>query len=587
MNTQKYENMLNLALDTPEEQRIQTNDLNTGYNSITNTWQIIVRYNGSLDFLESYGASVTYLIANYAILTLPDDLLRRLNTFDEIIYAELPKSLYLSVIEGKRISCINPVQITDFSLGQMPGGLFGEGVLCAVIDSGIDFTNPVFLNADGTTRIVRLWDQTVSGTPPTGYPIGTVYDEAQINAALQAPNEVARTNLVRSRDTSGHGTHVAGIMAGNFATDRTQNLGIATKSKLIVVKLDTTTNNGFPRTTELMLALDYVYRTALELQMPVSINLSFGNSYGSHDGTSILEQFIDDIANLWKMSISIGTGNEGANAGHTEEQLTTGNQRTIEFSVGTYEPTLSIQIWKSYQDDIDFTLYVPGNPQGLHIQNTLGKQEFVVENTRILIYYGEPSPYSVYQELYIELLPAYDTVPYIATGIWKIEANAISVLSGQIDLWLPDASALNSNTFFLRPTPEVTLTIPSTAASIIAVGGYNSATFSYADFSGRGFTRLTNQVRPDLVAPAVNIVSAAVGGGRESRSGTSMATPFVSGSAALLMEYGIVRGNDPYLYGEKIKAYFIRGAKQLPGFTNYPNPQIGWGALCVNDSLPK
>lgn len=587
MDTQKYENMLNLALDTPEEQRMQTNDLNTGFNITQNTWQIIVRYNGSLDFLKSEGADITYLIANYAILTLPETLLRRLNEFEQIIYAELPKTLYLSVIDGKRVSCINPVQLQTFSLGNSTGGLFGEGVLCAVIDSGIDFTNPAFLNADGTTRILRLWDQSIFGTPPEGYLLGTVYDETQINQALQTENEIERNNLVPSRDISGHGTHVTGIMAGNFADDRTQNIGIATKSKLIIVKLDTTVNNGFPRTTELMLALDYVYRTALAFNMPVSINLSFGNSYGSHDGTSILEQFIDDLANLWKMTICIGTGNEGADAGHSQERFMTGEQKEIAFSVGAYETTLNIQIWKSYQDDIQFTLFLPGNPRGIIIQNTLGKQEFILNTTRVLIYYGEPSPYSLFQEIYIELIPAYDTVPYISTGIWRIEATAGKVPDGQIDLWLPDAGARNSNTFFLRPSPDVTLTIPSTATSIIAVGGYNSNTFSYADFSGRGFTRTYNQVRPDLVAPAVDILSAAVGGGLERRSGTSMATPFVSGSAALLMEYGIVRGNDPYLYGEKAKAYFIKGARQLSGFSTYPNPQVGWGALCLRDSLPQ
>ena len=176
-------------------------------------------------------------------------------------------------------------------------------------------------------------------------------------------------------------------------------------------------------------------------------------------------------------------------------------------------------------------------------------------------------------------------MPYINDGIWRIEVTAQQVESGRIDMWMPDSAALNNNTFFLRPSPDVTLTIPSTTASAISVGGYNAANSAYADFSGRGFTRLTNQVRPDITAPAVNISSAAVGGGMTVKSGTSMATPFVSGSAALLMEWGIVRGNDSYLYGEKLKAYLIKGAKPLPG-ESVPSPKTGWGALCVRDSLP-
>ena len=172
-------------------------------------------------------------------------------------------------------------------------------------------------------------------------------------------------------------------------------------------------------------------------------------------------------------------------------------------------------------------------------------------------------------------------------GIWSFYLSPVSLISGRYDFWLPSAGILNTSTRFLRPTPDTTLTIPSTASKVITIGAYNSRYHSYADFSGRGFTRLTNQIKPDLAAPGVNIMAPAANGGYQSVTGTSFATPVASGAAALLMQWGIVNGNDPFLYGEKVKAYLRRGAKKLPGISEYPNPMVGYGALCVRDSLPE
>ena len=186
-------------------------------------------------------------------------------------------------------------------------------------------------------------------------------------------------------------------------------------------------------------------------------------------------------------------------------------------------------------------------------------------------------------EIYLDFLPRGS---YIDAGIWELTLNPRRITAGSYDLWLPGESVIGNGTGFLYPTETTTLTIPSTAAKVISVGAYNAAFNSYAAFSGRGFTRMEHRIKPDLAAPGVNIISAAPGGGYTSKSGTSMAAPFVTGSCALLMEWGIVRGNDPYLYSEKVKAYLIRGTKKLPAFTEYPNPYIGWGTLCTADSIP-
>ena len=150
-------------------------------------------------------------------------------------------------------------------------------------------------------------------------------------------------------------------------------------------------------------------------------------------------------------------------------------------------------------------------------------------------------------------------------------------------MWLPSENVLNEGTGFLFPSVQGSLTIPSTAFRTIGVGAYNSATMTYADFSGRGSGV---RIKPDLVAPGVDILAPIPGGGFGEFSGTSFATPFVTGSAALLMQWGIVVGNDPFLYGEKVRAYFQRGAREILGFEEYPNQVVGYGALCVEESLP-
>ena len=174
----------------------------------------------------------------------------------------------------------------------------------------------------------------------------------------------------------------------------------------------------------------------------------------------------------------------------------------------------------------------------------------------------------------------------MACGVWRLILNPRKVVSGAYELWLPSENVLNQGTGFLFPTDQTTLTIPSTAGRVVTVGAYNALTFAYADFSGRGYTRGGNLVKPDIVAPGVDVTAAAIGGGYAQFTGTSFAVPFVTGGAALMMEWGIVRNNDPYLYGEKVKAYLRRGARALPGFEVYPNPQVGYGALCVRDSIP-
>ena len=587
MNTmdfnQKIDVSLRASLEATPVERNASDDLSTGSSS-DGFWNLIVLYTGSPQTLQNEfpSSSFTFLLGNYAIVKISEDDIPSLAAFPQVIYIERPRQLFFEIVSARQASCLSAIQENSSY------GLTGKGILISVIDSGIDYAHPDFCNPDKTTRLVALWDQTILADPsagrfaPAGYSQGTLFSPEQINAALQADTFEQRMELVPSTDVTGHGTHVAGIATGNGRASGGLYRGVAPESSLLAVKLGSPDPKGFPNTIELMQAVDFSVRYAIEHTVPLVINLSFGNTYGSHSGTSLLETYLDYVSNLGRINIVVGSGNEGNNGGHASARLASLESARIEFAVGNYESSLSIQIWKNYWDDIRFQLTPPGLGTSFKIPNQPGSWRFSFGTTQILVYYGLPSPYSLYQEIAIDLLPRRD---YISGGVWFFTAEARSVIEGIIDLWMPAAAIRGTATQFLTPTTETTLTIPSTAGNVITVGAYDSSTNTLAPFSGRGYTWNTGQVKPDLVAPGVDITSCAVGGGYESRSGTSMAAPFVSGSCALLMQWGILQNNDPFLYGEKMKAYLIRGARQLPFSVSYPNPQSGYGALCVSNSL--
>lgn len=576
MDNQKISQLLNLTMEATPQEREESLELNVGYEPEGKRWNVIVRGSADWSTLENERIIITPLLGNYAIVNLPEEDLQAFAQLPQIEYVEKPIRLFFSVLSGRSVSCIRPLE-------NPPWSLTGKGILMACIDSGIDYMHEDFRKEDGTTRILRLWDQTIEGNPPEGYRIGTEYTEEEINQAIQASTPQERYSIVPSRDLSGHGTAVAGIAAGNGRESQGVYHGVAPESPLLVVKLGNPVEGGFPRTTELMQGIDYAVREGIRLGMPVVLNLSFGNSYGSHSGTSLVETYINNVANLGRTTICIGSGNEGAKAGHTSGQIATGETKEIEIGIGTYERSMNVQFWKNYQDRMKIFLEDPSGRRIGPIQQIPGAQRYRMGETDILLYYGDPSPYSMEQEMYIDFLPINN---YINSGIWKIILQGTRILDGNYDLWLPGGGVLGSATRFYEPTPDRTLTIPSTALQAISVGAYDSQLQSYADFSGRGYTRTILQVKPDLAAPGVNILTAKTGGGYAPVTGTSFATPFVSGSAALLMEWGIVRGNDLYLYGEKVKSYLINGTRQLPGEREWPNPKLGWGVLCLRDSLP-
>lgn len=569
MANQKLEDQLSLALDTPAQMREKSDNLDTGYAPSENTWELIVKYNGNLDRLTG-GIRVEPLIAGYAIVTIPENLIGAFSRMEEIEFIEKPKKLYPQVTAGLGASCFYPL------LQPVSGkALSGQGVYMAILDSGIDYTDPMFRYADGTTKIAWLWDQGKRADaekgekPPQGFFTGVEYSRKMLNANLQKNSERLTT------DVTGHGTNVAKIAVQG-----------APESELIVVKLDTA-RGTYPSTVSLLRAFTYVAMKAQAENMPVAINLSYGNTYGAHDGSSLLERFIDNITEVGRNVICIGAGNEGASAGHFAGKLSENEIQRISFAMGTYERSFSLQLWKWYADRMDISILSPAGEQYLIRNQDAGgeAQQAVMEQTKLLIFSGRPQPYRKREEVYIDFIPV---ETYLNTGIWTIEITPRRIANGELRLYMPSAVVRSENTRFLLPSPAQTLTIPSTAQKVITVGAYNAYVRSYAAFSGRGDAgsdRAENS-KPDLAAPGVNI-RIGEGEGGAVVSGTSYATPFVTAAAALLMEYGIVQGNDPFLYGEKVKAYLHAGARQLPGYDMWPNDQVGWGALCVSESLPE
>ena len=560
ISNQSIEPLLLASLNATQSELANSPALSSGYIKAQNKWEVIIKYVGNSETVFSQFSASDYkiLLGGYAILTLSKEEIADFSLHPEIIYIEKPKNFYYEVYNGKIASCIN-----TFSNRY---NLSGQGTLVGIVDSGIDFTHPDFINPDGSTRIAYLWDQTTDA----------VYSSSDINVMLSSGSSMIQ-NMIYSLDPSGHGTHVAGIAAGNGSASQGVYRGVAYEATLLVVKLAPRSPLGFPQTTQIMEGVDFCIKKSIELGMPISINLSLGNTYGSHSGTSLLESFLNDVSGVYKTSIIVGSGNEGSSDGHIDGLLNTLDE-IVELSVGEFTPNLTVQLWKQYWDKVAITIEAPsGTSVALDLSS--GEQRYQIDNTSLYVTTSPPSPFSIFGETYIDMLPLNN---YVGSGIWKIILTPIRIKDGRYALWLPGGTTRNTSTKFLTPSPLTTLTIPSTAYKIITVGAYNSYSDTLPAFSGRGFTWSTNLIKPDLVAPGVDITSCAPGGGYTSRTGTSMATPFVTGSCSLLMEWGIVKNNDPYMYGEKIKAALIQGTRKLPSVSTIPSPEAGWGALCLD-----
>lgn len=566
MNNPKADAALNLSLSLPESLHEKSTSLSAVLTG--SVWEILVLASQDLSFLTKLypQIEVSMLLENFALLRLPPSLIPTVSALPQILYIEMPHYISFEILSGKRSSCITQVTLPPLSLT-------GNGVLVGFVDSGIDLTHPDFQDSNGNSRVLFLWDQTRDEYPPDGYLFGTEYNNEKINEAL-------RMGKTLSKDESGHGTATAGIACGNGNASNGRYRGIAPEAKLIVVKMRK--NKGlYPRTTELLSGIDYCIKKALKFNRPLVLNISFGNNYGSHTGNSLSELYLNRVSLLGRISIIAAAGNEGASPVHTSGFLD--QTVNVDFSISERQTSLNMQLWKDYADDVRIKLRAPSGTE-YTLSDNFGTNIETLDQTRIAFYNSAPSPFQRLQEYYFEFFPIADSF-YLTSGVWSLIIEPISIKNGSFEMWLPSASSLNGATRFLSPDPYNTLTIPSSANSVITVGAYDAKTNTPADFSGRGAAAMPNLLtKPDLVAPGVSITVPSFPSGYQTVSGTSFAAPFVTGSAALLMEWGIVKRNNLFLYGEQLKTWLIAGAKELPGYP-IPNPRTGWGALCLEASL--
>lgn len=538
--------------------------------------ELIVKYNGDIfQVSEDLGATVEILSPNYAILTIEFDKIPYLFNYTEIEHIEPPKTLTLNLNQAINKSCVYNVR------NQNGTELTGENVLIAVLDSGIDYTHKDFINEDGTSRILYMWDQTILGNPPSGFSFGSEYTNAQINEALSLDDPY---KLVSEIDSIGHGTAVCGIAAGNGRSSGGKNIGVAPKASLIIVKLGEPGYPYFALNTQIMRALKYVMDKAMELNMPLAVNISYGTNDGAHNGQSLFERFINNIAEKWKTSIIVASGNEGDSGHHYFGKIGENEVQDIEFFYSGKYSSFYITLWKNFVDEFSVELILPnGNSTGF-VSYYSTTRNYRIGNVSIFINYGQPQFYNSFQEIFFKIDS--DNLENII-GLFTIKIKSEKIVDGKYDIYLPTVEEAGTQTTFVSPEENVTLTIPSTAQNVITVGGYDSERSIIASFSGRGNTLNVVFQKPDLVAPAVNILTTAINGGYSVFSGTSMAAPFVTGATALLMQWGIIDKNDPFLYGERLKAYLKSGTNKFLNNIDYPNTRWGYGALCLSKTLNK
>lgn len=466
--------------------------------------------------------------------------------------------------------------------------LTGNGVIVGFIDTGIDYTNDIFKNVTGRTRILSIWDQSdQSGTHPQGIEFGSEYTREDIDRALQSENPYS---IVPTKDTQGHGTFMAGVACGSEDVEN-NFIGAANESQIAVVKLKKAKKylrdfylieenvQDVYQENDIMQAVTYLRNLSRRESKPLVLVLGLGTGSGQRSGGSALSQQLNDLGEMIGCCVVTCAGNEGNARLHYKGSVLNKEYEDVELRVGEGTNGFTMELWGNSPDIISVAFISPAGEMISRIPARVGQSdtvEFLLEKSKIDISYSLVEAGGGVELIFMRFI---DPTP----GVWIIRVYGNNILEGEYNIWLPIKQFIDKETYFLKPNPDITLTVPSTTQATITVAAYDNMTNALFTDSSRGFTR-TNEIKPDITAPGVNVYGPGINNNYVRKSGTSVAAALVAGNCAQLMQWGIVEKNETQMKTNYIKNFLIRGAIRDRNIV-YPSKEWGYGKVNVYEAF--
>lgn len=537
----------------------------------------IVEYNGDRQVLEEiYSNACLFFIDNRYAILYSKKRSDYMESFGNLAYNIFPKLLApMDAAVGEAayntpsiLSMINGENLDNESVL----GLDGKDIVIGIVDTGIDILNEEFLNEYGRTRIKYAWNQSVNSSSGDSYagefPFGTYYTEEQLNRFVEEGNSV-----LRGEDN--HGNFLASIAAG-------RNNGIAVNSDLVVVKLKKAKENlkelyGVRQgeaysEADIMLAIAYILQCSYRLRKTVSILIGFGTNSGSHTGSAALEAYINNIGILRGVCVSVAGGNEGSAGHHTDGDIEDNEQAVIEINVPE-KTAFTLEIWGKAPGVYAIGMDIAGGEIIDRIPPRFDRSQIIKP-----IFGGG----TIYVDYFLVEGQAGDELILVRffdtpRGLYRITLTATGTVEKQYRAWLPVSSFVPEGLVFTNPVTWGTVTVPGTAVTPIVSGAYNYSDGSIYVNGSRGYTA-NSVVKPDIAAPGVNITGAGPYGTKVTGSGSSISAACAVGAAALMQQWSRDRGLSPYINGNQIRQYLIRGADR-ENSRRYPDRYYGFGTL--------